>query len=79
MFWELLPHAQDQTLFIYIFWHKLKNQLQKEPQIQSTRAQQSDPGGNQEMMLIRGLSFQVTTKLLRVTIRHLNPQLKSKL
>ena len=55
------------------FWHKLKFQLRKEPKIQPTQPNQRSPSGNQEKMFICGLSFKVTTKLLRVIIRPLTP------
>jgi hypothetical protein len=53
----------------FLFWHKLKIQLQREPKIQPVQPKQRSLSENQEIMLIWGLSFQVTTKLLRVTIR----------
>ena len=58
-------------------WHKLKIQLQREPKIQPTQANQRILSGNQEILLICGLSFHVTTKLLWVKIRPLTHQVES--
>ena len=66
-------------IIIIIMMHKLKIQLQRGFQIQPTRPKQRNLGGNQEIMLIWGLSFPVTTKLLQVTIRPLILEVKSDL
>ena len=62
---------------LLLFGHKLKNPLQKEPKIQPTGLNQRNMSGNQEIMLIWSLSFQVTTKLLRITIKPLTPHINS--
>ena len=72
------------SIYIYnfifnFFWHKLNFQLQREPKIQPTRPKQRIPSENQETILLWGLSFQIITKLLRVTIRPLIPQFRSNL
>ena len=58
------PSQWDFYFYLFI-WHKLKIQLQRELKIQPTQSKQRNPSGNQEIMLIWGLSSQVTTKLFR--------------
>ena len=58
---------------------QIENSIAKEFKIQPTRANQRIPSGNQELMFICGLSFHITTKLLRFTIRPLTPQVESNL
>jgi hypothetical protein len=68
---------------LFLSWHKLKIQLQERNQnhtkIQPTRVSQRKPSGNQEIMPICGLTFQVTIRLLRVTLRPLTLQVESNL
>jgi hypothetical protein len=44
------------TIFFFFFLTQIENSIAKEPKIQPTRANQRHPSGNQEKMLICGLS-----------------------
>ena len=49
---KLCKHVTIVNFFSFSFWHKLKIQLQKEPNIQPTQPKQRNPGGNHEIMFI---------------------------
>jgi hypothetical protein len=51
------------NFLLSLFWHKLKNQLQKGTKIQPPRENQCQPRGNQEIISNQGLTFHITTKL----------------
>ena len=79
IYYLLISHSCSYNFYFYFcLWHKLKIQLQEEgTKIQPPQGSQCNPRGNQEIMPIWGLTFQVTTKLLWITIRPLTPQVRS--